>query len=899
MTEKTIWHSLSREQVFSKLKSTDKGLSSSEVSSRLRKYGANALQQAKRKSAFSIFASQFKSILVVLLIVAVLISLFIGETIDAVVIGIIVIANAILGFIQEYRAEKAMEALKKLSAPQAIIIRDGKEQKIDAKHLVPGDIIILSEGDRIPAAAKLLEAYSLQTDESALTGESTPVEKQVGVVAQKCAVADRKNMVFMNTIITRGRGKAVVVATGMHTEIGHVAKMIQTAEEKETPLQRKLEAVGKSIGIAVIIIAVAIFGLGLWRGGEIFDMLMTAIALAVAAVPEGLPAIVTITLALGLSRMAKAKSLIRKLPAVETLGATTVICSDKTGTLTKNQMTVEKIYANNKFISITGTGYNPIGNFLSGKKKIIATKDKALNLLLTIGVLCNTAKLVKNRKWVVFGDPTEGALIVSAEKAGLKKNILLKKYKHIGEIPFDSVRKLMTICYISPTRKKIAYVKGAPEILLSKCTHIFKQGKVSKLTAQDKKNILDANINMAKSALRVLGMAYRVLPIKINKFDAKLIENQLVFVGLQGMIDPPRDEVKLAIETCRKAGIRSVMITGDYEVTATAIAKELGILGAKGEVITGADLDKLNQKAFMKQLENISVYARVSPEHKVRILKAWQSKGAVVAMTGDGVNDAPALKNADIGIAMGISGTDVAKEASAMVLQDDNFATIVRAVEEGRGIYDNIKNFIRYLLSSNVGEVMVIFAASLLGLPLPLIAVQLLWMNLLTDGVPALALGIDPPEQGIMNRPPRDPSESTINKNMWIFIFLVGIVMMVGTVGMFAKFLVNGIEHARTMAFTTIVMFQMWNVFNSRTQHSIFNKSFWNNKWLIISVSSSIILQLVVVYVPFFHNIFGTTFLSVIDWVWILVISLSIVAAVELYKFVKSNVLAKGLKATS
>jgi P-type Ca2+ transporter type 2C len=898
MGEKSKWHSLSKEQVFSELKSTESGLSGSDVTSRLRKYGPNELQQAKKKSKFAIFLSQFKSILVILLIAAVIISLAIGETIDATVIAIIVVANAVLGFIQEYRAEKAMEALKKLSAPQAIVIRDGKEQKIHAKDLVPGDIIILSEGDRVPAAAKLLEAYSLQTDESALTGESTPVEKTVGTVTEKCAVADRNNMVFMNTVITRGRGKAVIVATGMDTEIGHVAKMIQTVEEKDTPLQKKLEAVGKSIGLAVIVIAVTIFGLGLWRGGELFDMLMTSIALAVAAVPEGLPAIVTITLALGLSRMAKAKALIRKLPAVETLGATTVICSDKTGTLTKNQMTVEKLYTNHKFISLTGTGYNPVGDFLFGRKKIDPKKNKALSLLLTIGTLCNTAKLVKGKKWTVFGDPTEGALIVSAYKSGLKKESLLSKYKHIGEMPFDSVRKLMTVCYTSPTRKKMAYVKGAPEILLVKCTHIFKQGKVVKLTTKDRKQILAANKKMAESALRVLGMAYRVLPSKLNKFESKTIEKQLVFVGLQGMIDPPREEVKTAIATCKKAGIRSIMITGDYEVTATAIATELGILGKKDEVLTGAELDKLNQKAFMSKLEKIAVYARVSPEHKVRILKAWQQSGAVVAMTGDGVNDAPALKNADIGVAMGISGTDVAKEASAMVLQDDNFATIVAAVEEGRGIYDNIKNFIRYLLSSNVGEVMVIFAASLLGLPLPLIAVQLLWMNLLTDGVPALALGIDPPERDIMGRPPRDPNESTIDKKMWAFIFLVGIVMMVGTVGLFAKFLTNGIEHARTMAFTTIVMFQMWNVFNSRTHFSIFSKALWNNKWLIAAVTSSILLQLAVVYIPFFHGIFGTTFLAAIDWVWILLSSLSIILVVEIYKFVNSNLLAKGLKET-
>ena len=881
------WHSLAEEQVFKELSSNEKGVSHDEAADRLRKNGLNELKQKKRESALSMFVSQFENFLVVLLIAAVGISVFIGHTIDAAVIAIIIVINAVLGFAQEYKAEKAIEALKKLSAPQAIVLRDGRRQKIPAKNLVIGDIILLQEGDRVPAGAKLLEAFSMQVNESALTGESTPVNKEVGKVSEKCAIADQKNMIFMNTTVTRGRGTAIVVATGMQTQIGKVATMIQSVEDKDTPLQKKLESVGKSIGIAVIVIAVAIFGLGLFRGGEIYDLLITAIALAVAAVPEGLPAIVTITLAIGLNRMARAKAIIRKLPAVETLGATTVICSDKTGTLTKNEMTVQKIFASGKFFSVTGTGYLPVGKFFSEKKSVNALTNKALNLVLTIGTLCSTAVLDKNKRWEVFGDPTEGALVVSAHKAGIEKKKLLRQYKHIGEIPFDSVRKMMTIAYLSPTKKKVAYVKGAPEILLSKCTHIFKNGSIKKINAKDKKDILAANNHMARDALRVLGMAYRMLPTRHDKFESKTTEKGLIFVGLQGMIDPARDEVKDAIATCKKAGIKSVMITGDHEATAVAIAKELGILD-DGKVLTGAELDKLSEREFFTEVKNITVYARVSPEHKVRILKTWQKKGAVVAMTGDGVNDAPALKNADIGVAMGIFGTDVAKEASAMVLQDDNFATIVKAVEEGRGIYDNIQSFIRYLISSNMGEVLTIFAASLLGFPLPLIAVQLLWMNLLTDGVPALALGIDPPAKNIMLRPPRRQEDSTIDKNMWIFIMFVGIVVMVGTVWIFNKFMSSGVDYARTMAFSTIVLFQMWNVFNSRTPDSIFNKSFWSNKWLLLAIVSSIILQLVVIYTPL-SQFFNTVALNAIDWLWVLAVSFSVVIAVEIFKFVKSK----------
>lgn len=889
---KTSWHTLSTKEALTKLKATANGLTSFEARRRLSRYGLNELIKKKDFSGIKIFLSQFKSVLVLILIIAVGVSAIVGNLIDAFVIGVIILINAILGFTQEYRAEKSMEALEKLSAPKAQVLRDNREVEINASKLVPGDIIILSEGDRIPADARLIGAINLAVDESTLTGESKSVSKQVDVITkEKIPLGEKKNCVFMNTITTRGRGIAVVTDTGMNSEIGNIAKLIQTIQRKPTPLQNKLTEVAKSLGLAVIIIAGLIFGLGLFRGGKIIDIFLTSVSLAVAAVPEGLPAVVTITLALGLKQMAKAKAYIRKLSAVETLGSASVICSDKTGTLTKNEMTVQKLYTNHKTISVSGEGYNPGGKFFLGKKEVYPIKSKNIELLLRAATLCTTSNLYRNKKgWYITGDPTEGALVVSAMKAGLDKAKLLKKLKHIGELPFDSKRKRMSIIFENSDKQNIAYVKGAPEILLERCTHIFLDGGIRRLTLADKKKVLQANRKMANSALRILGVAYKRISKQIAKqqFTVSKVEENLIFIGLQGMIDAPRPEVRSAITKSKNAGIIPVMITGDHSATARAIAVHLGLIKSFDEVTTGEELDKLSGKKLKELVNKVRVFARVSPEHKVRIVNAFKSKGHIVAMTGDGVNDAPALKQADIGIAMGKIGTDVAKESADMILGDDNFTTIITAVEKGRGVYANIQKFIRYLLSSNTGEVMTIFLAELIGLPLPLIAVQILWMNLLTDGLPALALGVDPPEKDIMSHKPRDPKSKTIGKGIWIFSIVVGISMMLGTLFIFWENLSEGLNHARTMAFTTIIMFQLFNVFNSRTNKSLLKETsdIFNNYYLLLAIAFSILLQMAVVYIPFLQALFGTVPLGIIDWVWVLLISSSIIAIVELKKLI-------------
>ncbi len=878
----TDWHSIPLDSLFKELNTSKHGLTQETARSRLAKYGENKLKQAKKISPITIFINQFKNFLVLLLVLAIAISIAIGHFIDAAVIGVIILVNAILGFIQEYKAERAMEALKKLSAPKAKVTRDGEFRTIPATQLVPGDIILLEQGDRIPADARLIEAINLRIDEASLTGESIPIMKDIAVIKKaKLAIGDKKNCVFMNTIVTYGRGTAMVTQTGMQSEVGHIAKLLQTTETQPTPLQNKLKDVAKTLGIAILIICGAMFAVGLLRGVDIFEMFITAIALAVAAVPEGLPAVVTITLAIGLNRMAKSKAIVRRLPVVETLGAATVICSDKTGTLTKNEMTVKEIYTNKKTYTVLGSGYEPKGEILDGKKE--AKIDKNLDMLLKASILCTTANLYQDKGWKISGDPTEGALVVAAAKANLIKNKLVKEYKSLAELPFDSKRKRMSIVYATPTNKKVAYVKGAPEIILGKCVSIFEDGKVRKLSELDKKRILTKNQNMASRALRILAIAYRVMP-NVKKYSIENTEKDLVFVGLEGMIDPPRMEAKKAISLCSKAGIKVIMITGDHELTARAIGKELGIVG---KAVDGAELDRLKAKGLLGIVEKTAIFARVSPEHKVMIVEALKNKGHIVAMTGDGVNDAPALKKADIGVAMGIKGTDVAKEASDMILEDDNFATIVSAVREGRGIFDDIRKFILYLLSCNVGEIMAIFGASLIGLPIPLLAVQILWMNLLTDGLPALALGVEPPGDHIMERPPRDPKEHTINKQMWTNIGLVGTVMCIGVLSLF--FLADpskNLPYARTMAFSSIVMFQLFNVFNTRSDGSVFKTNFFSNKYLLLAVISSLLLQFFVVYVPFMQPLFGTVGLAAMDWVKIVGVSASIILVVEVWKLV-------------
>ncbi len=856
--------------VLKELNTTKEGLTRAEAVSRFARYGPNEIKKKAKVSPVKIFFDQFKSFIVGILLAAVIISLLLGERLDALVIGIILILNSILGFIQEFKAEKAIEALKKMASLKAAVIRDGKEIKIDAKEIVPGDILLLETGEKIPADSRLIESVNLQTQEAALTGESTPVEKNLDIT-DKTNIAEQKNMVFSSTIVTNGRAKAVAVRTGMNSEIGKIAEMIQKEKPQMTPLQHKLKKLGELLGGAAIVVCVVVFLAGILFGKEAGEMFIAAISLAVAAIPEGLPAVVTISLALGVQRMVKRHALIRKLPSVETLGSTTVICTDKTGTLTHNEMTVKKLFVNNKIIDITGSGYKSEGVF-SYKDKIIDTKN--FNLLLKIGAMCNDAKLSEEN---VIGDPTEAALIVSAAKANLKSELLTHDSPRLGEIQFSSERKRMSTQH-SIEGKKTIFTKGAPDIILELCDRILEDGHVRRITREDKKKILETNENFASEALRVLGFAY--------KQSDKLEEKDLIFVGLQAMIDPPREEAKESIAKCSSAGIKVIMITGDYKKTAEAIGKELGL---EGRAIDGHELESIEH--LDEHIDNISIYARVDPKHKLQIVEALKRKGYVVAMTGDGVNDAPALKKADIGISMGISGTDVAKEASEMILTDDNFTSIVNAVEEGRGIYDNIKKFVEYLLSSNLGEVLTVFVAIILGMPLPLVAIQILWINLLTDGLPALALGVDPADPNIMNRKPRKKEERILSRFIIRRMIFIGIIMMVGTLIVFRLYdPTNNLIKAQTMAFTTLMMFQMFNVLNCRSENtSLFKIGVFSNMKLIIAMAISIALQFAVIYIPVLSKTFGTTALSGIEWLYAVLVASSVLIYGELDKLIRSR----------
>jgi Ca2+-transporting ATPase len=894
---------MSAQEVMEELKTDPKGLTSKEASERLQKYGYNELIERKRVSPFQIFLNQFKDIFVIMLLIAIALSVVIGwykggefeEYVDAITIGVIVALNATVGFIQEYRSEKAIEAMKKLAAPRARVLRDGKETVISAREVVPGDIILLEAGDRIPADARLIETVELKTEEAALTGESTPINKTVETIDEKTPVADRQNMVFMGTHTTYGRGKAVVVATGMQTEFGKIAEMVQAVEEEETPLKQKLERFAKKLGIIIVIACAAIFVLEILRYMEvipriagdgssaehvdILGMFMTAVALAVSAVPEGLPAVVTVCLALGARELAKRNAVLRRLSSAETLGATTVICSDKTGTLTKGEMTVRKIYVGGKIIDVTGVGYEAKGEFLLDGKPLDPKSDDDLLLILRASTLCTNAQYDGKS---IIGDTTEGALIVAAAKAGMTKEELEKIYPRVYEVPFTSERKRMTTVHKSSEGKILAYVKGAPEVVLERCTHVIVEGEIKKLTEKKRREILEVNEKMASEALRVLGVAFKELASSsTGKFDDDLLENDLVFVGLAGMIDPPREEAKIAVKKCEEAGIKTVMITGDHKLTAVAIAKELGMLKSD-MALTGVELDALSDEEFEKIVEKVSVYARVSPEHKLRIVRALKKKGHIVAMTGDGVNDAPALKQSDIGVAMGITGTDVTREAADIVLADDNFATIVNAVEGGRTIYDNIRKFSFFLMRCNFDELALIGTFALLGLELPLTAPMILWLNLVTDGGPALALTMDPPEKDVMKRPPRNPNEGVLHGRI-ASIIATFTLQFVLTGGLFywQYYLLPGpltsekLAQARTMAFVRATLQELFVVWNCRSdKRSVWRmgREAFNNKFLVISVIASAIATILV---PLF-GLFGTVWLDdPMEWAIAITASLS------------------------
>jgi P-type Ca2+ transporter type 2C len=867
------------------------GLSTNEVKDRLQKFGYNEMAEKPKIAWWRRFFAQFQDFMVLVLLAATLISGMLGEYADAVTILAIVLINAVLGFIQEHRAEQSMDALKRLTAPSARVVRNGTVQHIPARELVPGDILSLEPGDIIAADARLAVAANLEAEEAALTGESLPVRKLADrVYPEDVTLGDRKNMVFAGTMITRGRGKGIVCSTAMHTEVGRIAGMIQAVEDEETPLQRRLDHLGKWLVWGCLLVCLLVVVTGVAKGEPLFLMCMTGISLAVAAIPEGLPAIVTVALALGVQRMIRKNAIVRKLPAVETLGCTTVICSDKTGTLTQNAMTVRKIFAGRNSYEISGVGYEIKGEFFLNKQEFDAKKDKCLQQCLLIGALCNNSVLKQNnvgitgiwrrRKgqgWSVEGDPTEGALVVAGAKAGIWRSNIEKTQSRVGEVPFEAERRRMSVAYRQPDGAVLLYTKGAPDTVLELCRYYFDGDREMPLTPELISRIVGANEALTSGALRVLAVAYRRLASAEAVNIGEDSERELVFAGLMGMIDPPREEAKQAIAVCRQAGIKTVMITGDHRNTAVAIAQELRLYKEGVSLaVTGRELDGVSDRELASLVNDVAVYARVSPAHKLRIVRALKQNGHIVAMTGDGVNDAPAIKEADIGIAMGLTGTDVSREASAMTLVDDNFATIVAAVEEGRGIYDNIRKFIRYLLSCNIGEVLTMFVAALAGFPLPLLPVQILWVNLVTDGLPAMALGVDPKEPDIMNRPPRNPSESVFSRGLSRKIITRGLQIGFSTVAVFS--LVYLLKHdlalARTMAFCTLVFCQLFHVYDCRSEVlTVFELGLFSNKYLLLATGCSTMMQLAVIYLPFLRDIFGTVPLTVSQWLVIFTVA--------------------------
>lgn len=875
-------YTFSAYEAFKTLKTSEKGLTSHEAEERLHYYGLNELKAEEGVHPLKVLLEQFSSPLVWTLIAALVISIFLYEYIDAVVISIIIILNALLGFAQEYRAEKAIEALKKMASLKARVLRNGREIKIDSKEVVPGDVILLETGDKIPADARLFEIHSLQTQEAPLTGESQPVSKILEPLGEKTLLADRKNMAYSSTVVSSGRGKAVVMATGMSTEVGKIAQLIKESREKQTPLQKKLRNLGKYLTAGVVIIAVVVFLAGIFSGQNASDMLLMAIALAVAAIPEGLPAVITISLAIGVQQMIKRNVLVRKLPSVETLGCVDVICTDKTGTLTHNQMTVTKIWTNNTIYEVTGSGYHPKGTFTVDNK---LANPEPLHKLLKIGALCSNAKLTgRDSKREVEGDPTEAALIVSAEKAGFESEEINKNEPRIDEIPFSSERRMMTTIH-KTSEGNVSFTKGAPEVIINLCDKILVNGRVQRLDRQKKNELLKQNESFAKEALRVLGFAYKELGSAYKEgSDKNNAEDNMIFVGLQAMIDPPREEVKDSIRKCHEAGIRVIMITGDQIATAKAIAEKLGI---KGEAVSGHELE--NIRNLEAEIKRINIFARVNPEHKLDIVKALKKNGHVVAVTGDGINDAPALKKADIGIAMGITGTDVAKEASDMILTDDNFASIVNAVEEGRGIFDNIRKFVNYLLSSNFGEICIILFASLFGLPLPLTAIQILWVNLVTDGLPATALSKDSYSKEIMKRKPRPAKENILSKELSWDIAIFGGLMGIFSLILFWLYQGSGLMKAQTIVFTSLVLFELVRVQIIRMDYKL---KIFSNKWLIAAIALSIFLHILIIYSPA-AAWFKTAPLSLIDWGIIILASLLLFGA---YKGLEKLILKEVLK---
>ena len=878
------WHTLAAEEAIQHLRAdAAAGLSSAEAARRLAGAGPNELPSAVSIPAWKVLLRQFKNVLIVILLIAIVLSLALGHVLETAGIAVITLFTVALGFVQEYRADRALEALRRMAAPMATVIRDGEECEVPAREVVPGDMIVLVAGDLVPADGRLLEAVNLRIDEASLTGESSPAGKHRDALDEKSiALGDRRNMVYSSTVATYGRGRAVVVATGPRTEVGKIGGLLETVTPPRTPLERQMDSLGGTLVRASLAIVAIVVLLGLLRGQPLVQMILFGIAFAVAVVPEALPAVVTISLAIGARLMAKRNALIRRLPTVETLGCATVICSDKTGTLTTGEMTVLEVYSGGNLLTVTGVGYDPRGTFsLDGSP---VEPDEPLAALLQAAALCSDAELVRDpggdrrrRK----GDPTELALVVAAAKGGFLKPALEAMSPRRGEIPFSSERKRMTTLHVGGG-ESIACSKGAPEVILESCTNWKTPRGDEPLTASVRAKILGRAQDMANRALRVLAVSRRQGASLDNA------EKEMTFLGLFGMIDPPRPEAVPAIETCRQAGIRPVMITGDHPATARAIARDLRLL-REGRVVTGAELDAMSEEALEKDIESFDVYARVSPEHKLRVVSTLQKLGHVVAMTGDGVNDAPALKKADIGVAMGISGTDVAREAAAMTLTDDNFASIVAAVQEGRAIFDNIKKYLMYLLSSNLGEIGLIAATTIAGLPLPLTAVQILYVNLATDGLPALALAVDPHEPDLMRRPPRKPGTGILSRHVLGLMVLGGFWSMTVNLGIFVWALRSGLEVAEavTMTFVSLVLIQFFKAYLFRSErHSLLQRPF-GNRWLNLAVAWELLLLAAIVYVPALQKLFGTFALRAADWLLILPAALSIFPVLETAKWAR------------
>ncbi|MFT4309773.1 MAG: cation-translocating P-type ATPase [Candidatus Woesearchaeota archaeon] len=876
MTDEQSYHTISAGKTIDILKSSESGLTEKEAIKRLKQYGLNELRKEKDCLGLKIFISQFKSFLIFFLLFAIAISLLLGEIIDALAMTAILMLSTIMGFFQEYKAEKGIIALKKMAAPNARIVRNGITKNIPSNKLVPGDIVIISSGDIVPADIRIIESNNIRAMESSLTGESEPIKKISETLNKEVAISDQHNILFAGTQIVSGNGRGIIIRTGMETQLGRIASSLQQIVREETPLQKKFGAMGKQLGIGVIILVLIVFFTGILQNignidiGEFIGyMLIFSLSLAVATIPSSLPAIVTIALSLGSRSLAKKNMIIKRLPAAESLGAVTIICSDKTGTLTRNEMTVTDLYLNRKHITVTGTGYEEKGEFYHDATRIGSDYLKKITL---IGALCNNASVtIENGKPLISGNPTEASLIVLARKAGVQND----GYVRLGEIPFDSERKMMSVIYKTPEGKVESYVKGAPDMLIEKCTGLQIGDKIVPLTPKDKKAIMKRTEIFAQGSLRVLGAAYKQTRISAE-YDSKSIENNLIFVGLFAMMDPPRSEAARAIEECKRAGIRVMMITGDHVVTARAVALKLGLLQKDDIILTGEDIDSMTDNQLIRKIVKVRIIARTLPSQKTRIVQALQHNNHVVAMTGDGVNDAPAIKKADIGIAMGVSGTDVTKDVAGGILLDDNFATIVRGVREGRNIFDKIVKTTRYLISCNVGEITLVFLAIMMKLPLPMLPLQLLLTSLVTDGLPGLALAAEPEDKDIMKRPPRNPREKPLTRQTIMMMLLFGITMGIGTLIVYYYFYITTANHvyARTIAFTTIVMFEMFAVFGARSLKPFQKLNPFTNPWIILAVTVAVSLHIMVVYLPPLQAIFGTTSIQLVHWIPIICVSI-------------------------